>query len=90
MNSEIAGWGDTCDKMVDHSMRLTWSGMYALAAPWHARRVGKANHSSRGTGTGTGDADAAWSYGQARPGDPFEITGQDSNGVVAPGNCEAR
>ncbi|ELS50944.1 putative ErfK/YbiS/YcfS/YnhG family protein [Streptomyces viridochromogenes Tue57] len=87
MNSETAG-GDTCDKMVDHSMRLTWSGMYARATPWHTRRVGKANHSSRGTGTG--DADAAWFQEQARPGDPFALTGQDSKGVVAPGNRETR
>ncbi|BFO18581.1 hypothetical protein SHKM778_49690 [Streptomyces sp. KM77-8] len=33
MNSETVGLGDTYDKMVDYSMRLTWSGMYAHAAP---------------------------------------------------------
>jgi hypothetical protein len=32
------------------------------------------------------DADAAWCYGQVRPGDPFEITGKDTKGLVAPGN----
>ncbi|MFF4270345.1 Ig-like domain-containing protein [Streptomyces sp. NPDC001536] len=84
MNSETVGLGNAYDKMVEHSMRLTWSGMYAHAAPWNARYFGRANHSSGCIGMS--DADAAWFYGQVRPGDPFEITGKDTKGVVAPGN----
>lgn len=84
MNSETVGLADAYDKMVDHSMRLTWSGMYAHAAPWNARNLGRANRSSGCIGMS--DADAAWFYGQVRPGDPFEITGKDTKGVVAPGN----
>ncbi|MFE1441406.1 Ig-like domain-containing protein [Streptomyces sp. NPDC058739] len=84
MNSETVGLGDAYDKMVDHSMRLTWSGMYAHAAPWNARYFGNANRSSGCIGMS--DADAAWFYEQVRPGDPFEITGADTKGVVEPGN----
>ncbi|MBD9701193.1 L,D-transpeptidase family protein [Streptomyces sp. ID01-12c] len=84
MNSETVGLGNAYDKMVDHSMRLTWSGMYAHAAPWNARHFGNANRSSGCIGMS--DADAAWFYGQVRPGDPFEITGAETKGVVAPGN----
>lgn len=84
MNSETVGLGDAYDKMVDSSMRLTWSGMYAHAAPWNARYFGNTNHSSGCIGMS--DANAAWFYGQVRPGDPFEITGKDTKGVVAPGN----
>ncbi|MFE5816185.1 Ig-like domain-containing protein [Streptomyces sp. NPDC056479] len=84
MNSETVGLGDAYDKMVDYSMRLTWSGMYAHAAPWNARYFGNANHSSGCIGMS--DANAAWFYGQVRPGDPFEITGKDTKGVVEPGN----
>lgn len=84
MNSETVGLGNAYDKMVKHSMRLTWSGMYAHAAPWNAAFFGRANHSSGCIGMS--DADAAWFYDQVRPGDPFEITGKDTKGVVAPGN----
>lgn len=84
MNSETVGLGDAYDKMVDSSMRLTWSGMYAHAAPWNARYFGNSNQSSGCIGMS--DANAAWFYGQVRPGDPFEITGKDTKGVVAPGN----
>ncbi|WP_185034954.1 L,D-transpeptidase [Streptomyces candidus] len=84
MNSETVGLRDAYDKMVDYSMRLTWSGMYAHAAPWNAANFGRANRSSGCIGMS--DADAAWFYGQVRPGDPFEITGKDTKGVVAPGN----
>ncbi len=84
MNSETVGLGNAYDKMVDHSMRLTWSGMYAHAAPWNARFFGRSNQSSGCIGMS--DADAAWFYAQVRPGDPFEITGKDTKGVVAPGN----
>ncbi|MFD7435495.1 Ig-like domain-containing protein [Streptomyces sp. NPDC059861] len=84
MNSETVGLADAYNKMVDYSMRLTWSGMYAHAAPWNARYFGNDNRSSGCIGMS--DADAAWFYGQVRPGDPFEITGKDTKGVVAPGN----
>ena len=84
MNSETVGLANAYDKMVDYSMRLTWSGMYAHAAPWNARWFGNSNHSSGCIGMS--DANAAWFYGQVRPGDPFEITGKDTKGVVAPGN----
>ncbi|MFE3495154.1 Ig-like domain-containing protein [Streptomyces sp. NPDC059175] len=84
MNSETVGLGDAYDKMVDYSMRLTWSGMYAHAAPWNARYFGNANRSSGCIGMG--DEDAAWFYAQVRPGDPFEIKGAETKGVVAPGN----
>lgn len=84
MNSETVGLGNAYDKMVEHSMRLTWSGMYAHAAPWNAAYFGNTNHSSGCIGMS--DANAAWFYGQVRPGDPFEITGKDTKGVVAPGN----
>lgn len=72
---------DGTDPGLDH---LTWSGMYAHAAPWNARYFGRANRSSGCIGMS--DADAAWFYGQVRPGDPFEISGKDTKGVVAPGN----
>ncbi|MER6612312.1 L,D-transpeptidase [Streptomyces xantholiticus] len=84
MNSETVGLGDAYDKMVDHSMRLTWSGMYAHAAPWNDKWFGKANKSSGCIGMS--DANAAWFYAQVRPGDPFEIKGKDTKGAVAPGN----
>ncbi|MBV1941794.1 L,D-transpeptidase family protein [Streptomyces sp. BV286] len=84
MNSETVGLADAYNKMVDYSMRLTWSGMYAHAAPWNARYFGNANQSSGCIGMS--DANAAWFYGQVRPGDPFEMTGKDTKGVVEPGN----
>ncbi|MFG2641664.1 Ig-like domain-containing protein [Streptomyces sp. NPDC048370] len=84
MNSETVGLGDAYDKMVDFSMRLTWSGMYAHAAPWNAAYFGRANKSSGCIGMS--DADAAWFYAQVRPGDPFEITGAETKGTVAEGN----
>ncbi|HEY9330361.1 MAG TPA: Ig-like domain-containing protein [Streptomyces sp.] len=84
MNSETVGLGDAYDKMVDFSMRLTWSGMYAHAAPWNAAYFGVANHSSGCVGMS--DADAASLYRLARVGDPFEITGADAKGTVAEGN----
>ncbi|WP_267245727.1 L,D-transpeptidase [Streptomyces sp. PR69] len=84
MNSETVGLGSAYDKMVDYSMRLTWSGMYAHAAPWNAKYLGKANRSSGCIGMS--DPDAAWLYGQVRIGDPFEIKGADTKGTVAPHN----
>ncbi|WP_282697412.1 Ig-like domain-containing protein [Streptomyces sp. CC208A] len=84
MNSETVGLGDAYDKMVDYSMRLTWSGMYAHAAPWNAGYFGVANRSSGCIGMST--ADAAAFYGSVNVGDPFEIRGGDTKGVVAEGN----
>ncbi|MFD3532263.1 Ig-like domain-containing protein [Streptomyces sp. NPDC058664] len=84
MNSETVGLGDAYDKMVDHSMRLTWSGMYAHAAPWNAAYFGNANKSSGCIGMS--DADAASFYASVNVGDPFEISGRDTKGVVAEGN----
>ncbi|MFK3729204.1 Ig-like domain-containing protein [Streptomyces sp. NPDC088090] len=84
MNSETVGLGDAYDKMVDYSMRLTWSGMYAHAAPWNAGHFGRANRSSGCIGMS--DADAASFYASVRVGDPFEIKGADTKGVVAEGN----
>ncbi|MFF3790808.1 Ig-like domain-containing protein [Streptomyces sp. NPDC001981] len=84
MRSETVGLGDAYDKMVDSSMRLTWSGMYAHAAPWNAAYFGVANHSSGCVGMS--DANAAELYRKAQVGDPFEITGADAKGTVAEGN----
>ncbi|MEU2160837.1 Ig-like domain-containing protein [Streptomyces chengbuensis] len=84
MRSETVGLGDAYDKMVDYSMRLTWSGMYAHAAPWNAAYFGSANRSSGCVGMS--DADAASVYAEVRVGDPFEITGGDAKGTVAVNN----
>ncbi len=84
MRSETVGLGDSYDKMVDYSMRLTWSGMYAHAAPWNAAYFGNTNHSSGCVGMSTGNA--AWLYGQAQIGDPFEVSGNGSKGTPDPGN----
>ncbi|MET7855779.1 Ig-like domain-containing protein [Streptomyces sp. NPDC005318] len=84
MRSETVGLGDAYDKMVDSSMRLTWSGMYAHAAPWNAAYFGVANHSSGCVGMS--DADAAELFRKAQVGDPFEISGADAKGTVAEGN----
>ncbi|NEC22607.1 L,D-transpeptidase, partial [Streptomyces parvus] len=84
MRSETVGLGDAYDKMVDYSMRLTWSGMYAHAAPWNANYFGRANRSSGCLGMS--DANASALYGQVRVGDPFEMTGAESKGTVAEGN----
>ncbi|MFE0098948.1 Ig-like domain-containing protein [Streptomyces sp. NPDC059009] len=84
MRSETVGLGDSYNKMVDYSMRLTWSGMYAHAAPWNASYFGNTNHSSGCIGMS--DANASWMYGQVQIGDPFEVTGSGSKGVPDPGN----
>ncbi|MFH9955209.1 Ig-like domain-containing protein [Streptomyces roseolus] len=84
MNSETVGLGDAYDKMVDYSMRLTWSGMYAHAAPWNAGNFGVANRSSGCIGMSTADAKSF--YASVNVGDPFEIRGGDTKGVVAEGN----
>ncbi|WP_030778337.1 L,D-transpeptidase [Streptomyces sp. NRRL S-920] len=86
MRSETVGLtgSNSYDKMVDYSMRLTWSGMYAHAAPWNAAFFGNTNHSSGCVGMSTGDA--GWLYREAQIGDPFEVTGNGSKGVPDPGN----
>ncbi|MEC4019422.1 L,D-transpeptidase [Streptomyces sp. H27-D2] len=84
MRSETVGLGDSYDKMVDDSMRLTWSGMYAHAAPWNAGYFGSANKSSGCIGMS--DADAKGIYDQVRVGDPFEVTGNDAKGTQAINN----
>lgn len=84
MNSETVGLGDSYDKMVDHSMRLTWSGMYAHAAPWNASYFGNTNHSSGCVGMS--DGDAAWLYDTAQVGDPFVTKGSGHKGTADVGN----
>ncbi|MER7660952.1 MULTISPECIES: Ig-like domain-containing protein [unclassified Streptomyces] len=84
MRSETVGLGNAYNKMVDYSMRLTWSGMYAHAAPWNARYFGSANRSSGCIGMS--DADAKWVYGQVQVGDPFEVTGNEAKGTQALNN----
>nr|WP_267242554.1 Ig-like domain-containing protein [Streptomyces sp. PR69] len=84
MRSETVGLGNAYDKMVDYSMRLTWSGMYAHAAPWNAAYFGNANKSSGCIGMS--DADAKWVYDNVQIGDPFEVTGDDAKGTQALNN----
>ncbi|MEU9700339.1 Ig-like domain-containing protein [Streptomyces sp. NPDC047981] len=84
MRSETVGLGDAYDKMVDYSMRLTWSGMYAHAAPWNAAYFGNANKSSGCIGMS--DADAKSVYDAVQVGDPFEVTGSDAKGTQALNN----
>ncbi|MFD8205312.1 Ig-like domain-containing protein [Streptomyces sp. NPDC059695] len=84
MNSETVGLGDAYDKDVDYSMRLTWSGMYAHAAPWNAPYFGKANKSSGCIGMS--NENAASFYASVNVGDPFEIKGRETKGIVAEGN----
>ncbi|MEV8526213.1 Ig-like domain-containing protein [Streptomyces sp. NPDC052000] len=84
MNSETVGLGSSYNKMVDYSMRLTWSGMYAHAAPWNNAYFGSANKSSGCIGMS--DADAKFVYDWVQVGDPFEITGDDAKGTQALNN----
>ncbi|MFG2988704.1 Ig-like domain-containing protein [Streptomyces sp. NPDC048257] len=84
MDSQSVGLGDAYDKMVDYSMRLTWSGMYAHAAPWNSGAFGRTNSSSGCVGMS--DADAASFYGQVQVGDPFEVVGSGSKGNADIGN----
>lgn len=84
MNSETVGLGDSYDKMVDYSMRLTWSGMYAHAAPWNASYFGNTNHSSGCVGMS--DGDAKWLYDTVQIGDPFITEGSGHKGDAALGN----
>ncbi|MFJ4777133.1 Ig-like domain-containing protein [Streptomyces sp. NPDC088762] len=84
MDSQTVGLGDAYDKMVDYSMRLTWSGMYAHAAPWNSANFGRANASSGCVGMS--DADAASFYARVQVGDPFEVVGEGSKGNADIGN----
>lgn len=84
MDSQTVGLGDSYDKMVDYSMRLTWSGMYAHAAPWNTGNFGRANTSSGCVGMS--DANAATFYAQAQVGDLFEVVGDGSKGKADLGN----
>ncbi|MFD3718075.1 Ig-like domain-containing protein [Streptomyces sp. NPDC058674] len=84
MDSQTVGLGDSYDKMVDFSMRLTWSGMYAHAAPWNAGNFGRANTSSGCVGMS--DSDARDFYARVQVGDPFEVVGSGSKGNPELGN----
>lgn len=84
MRSETVGLGDAYDKMVDYSMRMTWSGMYAHAAPWNSGYFGNANRSSGCVGMS--NADAGWIYGEVQVGDPMEVTGSEAKGTQALNN----
>jgi lipoprotein-anchoring transpeptidase ErfK/SrfK len=84
MDSQTVGLGDSYDKMVDYSMRLTWSGMYAHAAPWNSANFGSANTSSGCVGMS--DANAKSFYEQVQAGDPFEVVGSGSKGKAELGN----
>ncbi|MEV7418660.1 Ig-like domain-containing protein [Streptomyces sp. NPDC089919] len=84
MDSQTVGLGDAYDKMVDYSMRLTWSGMYAHAAPWNTANFGRANTSSGCVGMS--DANASKLFAATQPGDPFETKGSGSKGKPEIGN----
>ncbi|MEU8779373.1 Ig-like domain-containing protein [Streptomyces sp. NPDC048606] len=84
MDSQTVGLGDAYDKMVDYSMRLTWSGMYAHAAPWNNAAFGNTNSSSGCVGMS--DANAKSFYESVQVGDPFEVVGNGSKGNADVGN----
>ncbi|MFI1281938.1 Ig-like domain-containing protein [Streptomyces sp. NPDC020858] len=84
MDSQTVGLDDAYDKMVDYSMRLTWSGMYAHAAPWNSGNFGRTNSSSGCVGMS--DADAKDFFAQSQIGDPFEVVGSGSKGNADLGN----
>ncbi|MBT2481140.1 L,D-transpeptidase family protein [Streptomyces sp. ISL-94] len=84
MDSRSVGLGDAYDKTVDYSMRLTWSGMYAHAAPWNSGNFGSANTSSGCVGMS--DANARALYAEVQVGDPFEVVGEGSKGNADMGN----
>ena len=66
MTSQSVGLGDAYDKMVDDSMRLTWSGMYMHAAPWNNANFGVKNNSSGCVGMSKADADCDLRPGAGR------------------------
>ncbi|MCC0095127.1 L,D-transpeptidase family protein [Streptomyces flavotricini] len=84
MDSQTVGLGDSYDKMVDYSMRVTWSGMYIHAAPWNSGNFGRANTSSGCVGMSDSDAKAL--FGEAQVGDLVEVTGDGSKGKADIGN----
>lgn len=84
MDSQTVGLDNAYDKMVDYSMRLTWSGMYAHAAPWNTGNFGRANSSSGCVGMS--DADAKEFFEQSQVGDSFEVVGDGSKGQAEIGN----
>ncbi|MEU3774944.1 Ig-like domain-containing protein [Streptomyces sp. NPDC032472] len=84
MDSQTVGLGDSYDKMVDYSMRVTWSGMYIHAAPWNAGNFGRANASSGCVGMSDSDAKALFEMAQV--GDAVEVTGNGSKGKADIGN----
>ncbi|MFE9631938.1 Ig-like domain-containing protein [Streptomyces sp. NPDC006463] len=84
MDSQTVGLDNAYDKMVDYSMRLTWSGMYAHAAPWNAGNFGRTNSSSGCVGMS--DADAKEFFAQSQVGDSFEVVGDGSKGQAEIGN----
>ncbi|WP_051782018.1 MULTISPECIES: L,D-transpeptidase [unclassified Streptomyces] len=84
MDSQTVGLDNAYDKMVDYSMRLTWSGMYAHAAPWNSDNIGRSNSSSGCVGMS--DANAKEFFGQSQVGDLFEVVGEGSKGQAELGN----
>ncbi|APU42930.1 MULTISPECIES: L,D-transpeptidase [unclassified Streptomyces] len=84
MDSQTVGLDNAYDKMVDYSMRLTWSGMYAHAAPWNEASFGRVNSSSGCVGMS--DANAKEFFAQSQIGDPFEVVGEGSKGNADIGN----
>ncbi|WP_420715124.1 Ig-like domain-containing protein [Streptomyces sp. XY332] len=84
MDSQTVGLGDSYDKMVDYSMRVTWSGMYIHAAPWNAGNFGRANASSGCVGMSDSNAKAL--FAMAQVGDLVEVTGDGSKGKAEIGN----
>ncbi|MFD8145032.1 Ig-like domain-containing protein [Streptomyces sp. NPDC059708] len=84
MDSQTVGLGDAYDKMVDYSMRVTWSGMYVHAAPWNSANFGNANTSSGCVGMS--DANAKSVYELVQPGDVLEVVGSGSKGKADLGN----
>ncbi|MFJ9080745.1 Ig-like domain-containing protein [Streptomyces sp. NPDC102278] len=84
MDSRTVGLENAYDKMVDYSMRLTWSGMYAHAAPWNEGAFGRVNSSSGCVGMSTSDAGEF--FGQSQIGDAFEVVGEGSKGNADIGN----
>ncbi|MET9883032.1 Ig-like domain-containing protein [Streptomyces sp. NPDC006430] len=84
MDSQTVGLGDSYDKMVDYSMRVTWSGMYIHAAPWNTGSFGRANTSSGCVGMS--DSDAKELFAEAQVGDLVEVTGEGSKGKAEIGN----
>ncbi|MCY0957892.1 L,D-transpeptidase [Streptomyces sp. H27-H5] len=84
MDSRTVGLENAYNKMVDYSMRLTWSGMYAHAAPWNEGAFGRVNSSSGCVGMSRADAEEF--FGQSQIGDAFEVVGDGSKGNADIGN----